>query len=178
MGTVKKITLKIILTFYFYSNIIGLKKSGATLLKNDNKSCRNIDIYNIGYITIKKFDDCESIYSVNPLYFHVDHGNKYIEEKGGNKYLIFDSTDENKESLKKYKGYWNGIRNKIKEVSNDEFDYEKEYMKTRFSSDDDLPSNKPLKFRKMNIIIRSIFREDGKSYAQVFLDDTLYKLNI
>ena len=51
-------------------------------------------------------------------------------------------------------------------------------MKTRFSSDDDLPSNKPLKFRKMNIIIRSIFREDGKRYAQVFLDDTLYKLNI
>ena len=42
--------------------------------------------------------------------------NGYIEEKGMNKYLIFDSTDENKELLKKYNGVWNGIKNKIVEV--------------------------------------------------------------
>ena len=64
------------------------------------KSYRNIGIYNIGYITVKKIDDCESIYSVNPLYLCVDHVNGYIEEKGVNKYLVFDSTDENKELLK------------------------------------------------------------------------------
>ena len=52
----------------------------------------------------------------------------YIEEKGVNKYLIFDSTDESKELLKKYNDVWNGIKDKIKEVSNDEFDYEKDYM--------------------------------------------------
>ena len=50
----------------------------------------------------KKNDDCESIYSVNPLYLRVDHVDGYIEELGGNKYLIFNSTDENKEILKKY----------------------------------------------------------------------------
>ena len=32
----------------------------------------------------------------------VNHGNGYIEEKNENKYLIFDSTDENKDLLKKY----------------------------------------------------------------------------
>ena len=49
----------------------------------------------------KKIDDYESIfYSVNPLYLHIDHGSGYIEEKNRNKYLIFDSTDENKELLK------------------------------------------------------------------------------
>ena len=42
-----------------------------------------------------------------------------------NKYLIFDSTDENKELLKKYNDVWNGIKNKIEEVSSDECDYEK-----------------------------------------------------
>ena len=57
-------------------------------------------IYNIEYIKIKKIYDCENIYSVNPLYLRVDHASGYIEEKGVNKCLIFDSTDENKELLK------------------------------------------------------------------------------
>ena len=95
-----------------------------------------------------------------------------------NKYLVFDSTDENKELIKKYNDVFNGIRDKIKEVSSDECDYEKDYMKIRFNSDDNLPLNKPLKFHLMTITIRSVFEEDGKLYPQVFLDDTLYELNI
>ena len=51
-------------------------------------------------------------------------------------------------------------------------------MKIKFNSDDDLPLNKPLKFDNMIIIIRSVFEEDGKLYPQVFLDDTLYELNV
>ena len=105
----------------------------------------------------------------------VNHANGYIEEKGVNKYLIFDSTDENKELLKKYNDVWNGIKNKIEEVSSGECDYEKDYMKIKFNSDDDLPLNKPLKFHLMTITIRSVFEEDGKFYPQVFLDDALYK---
>ena len=42
-----------------------------------------------------------------------------------------------------------------------ENDYEKDYMKIKFSSDDDLPLNKPLKFHAMTLIIRSVFEEDG-----------------
>ena len=70
------------------------------------------------------------------MYLLVNHAGGYIEEKGVNKYLIFDSTDENKKL------------------------------------------NKPLKFHNMTIIIRSVFEEDGKLYPQVFLDNTLYELNI
>ena len=51
-------------------------------------------------------------------------------------------------------------------------------MKTKFNSDDNLPLNKPLKFDNMTITIRSVFKEDGKLYPQVFLDNTLYELNI
>ena len=48
--------------------------------------------------------------------------------------------------------------------------------KIKSNSDDDLPLNKPLKFHAMTIIIRSVFKEDGKFYPQVFLDDALYEL--
>ena len=48
----------------------------------------------------------------------------------------------------------------------------------KFYSDDKLPFNKQLKFHKMTITIRSVFKENGELYSQVFLDDTLYKLNI
>ena len=51
-------------------------------------------------------------------------------------------------------------------------------MKIKFNSDDDLPLNKPLKFRLMTITIKSVFEEDGELYPQVFLDDALYKLNV
>ena len=77
---------------------------------------------------------------------------------------IFDSTDENKELLRKYNDVWGGIKDKIEEVSSGEYDYEKDYMKIKFNSDDDLPSNKQLKFHSMTIIIRSIFEEDVKLY--------------
>ena len=126
----------------------------------------------------KKLDDGEHIYSVNPLYLLVNHASGYIEEKNEKKYLISDSTDENEELLKKYNDIWNGIKNKIEAVSSGKYDFEKDYMKIKFNSDDDLPLNKPLKFHNMTITIRSVFEEDGKLYLQVFLDDTLYELNI
>ena len=66
---------------------------------------------------------------------------------------------------------------KIKELSNDECDFEKDYMKIKFNSDDNLKLNKPLKFQNMTTTIRSVFKEDGKFYWQVFLDDTLYELS-
>ena len=154
------------------------KKFDPRLLKIDKKSYKSIDIYNIGYITKKKIDDGKNINSVNPLYLNIDHVSGYIEEKGVNKYLIFDSTDENKELLKKYNDVFNGISNKIKEINSDECDYEKDYMKIKFNSDDNLPLNKPLKFLLMTIIIRSVFEEDDKLYPQVFLDDSLYEINV
>ena len=110
------------------------------------------------------------------MYLIVDHASGYIEEKGVNKYLVFDYTDENKELLKKYNDVFNGIRDKIKEINSDECDYEKDYMKIKFNSDDNLPLNKPLKFHLMTITIRPVFEEDGKLYPQDFLDDALYEV--
>ena len=116
MGEIKQINIKN-WTYYFYNDIIDIKNFDAWLLKIDKRSYKNIGIYNIGYITIKKIDDCKNIHSVNPLYLLIDHANGYIEEKGVNKYLVFDSTDKNKELLKKNNDFFNGIRSKIKEVN-------------------------------------------------------------
>ena len=57
-----------------------------------------------------------------------------LKKKNENKYLVFDSTDENKELLKKYKDVFNGI-------NSDDCYYEKDYMKIKFNLDDDLPLN-------------------------------------
>ena len=80
MGDVKQINIKN-RTCYFYNNMINLKKFEPNLFKIDRKSCKNIDIYNIDYITIKKIDDCENIYSVNPLYLLVNHETDILWKK-------------------------------------------------------------------------------------------------
>ena len=116
MGKVKQINIEN-RTYYFYNDMINIKDFDARLLKIDKKSDKNIGIYNIGYITKKKTDDYQNIYSVNPFYLIVANASEYIEENGVNKHLFFDSTDEDKELLKKYSDVWNGIKNKIKEVN-------------------------------------------------------------
>ena len=169
MEVVKQMNIKK-RTYYFYNDEINIKNFDPILLKIDRKSYKDIGIWY-----------CETIYSVNPLYLLVNHANGYIEEKGVNKYLIFDSADENKVLLKKYNYIWNGIKNKIEEVSSGKCDYENDYMKTEFNSDDDLPLNKPLKFHNMTvrpIFVRPIFEEDVKLDQQVFLDDISYELNV
>ena len=131
MGTIKQINTKNP-TYYFYNEKIDPENFDSSLLKLDKKSYKDIGIYNIGYITIKKIGDCKNIYSVNPLYLRITHASGYIErssaeERNENKYLIFDSIDENKELLKKYNDVFNGIMDNIKKISNDECDNEKDY---------------------------------------------------
>ena len=108
----------------------------------------------------------------------VNHASGYIEEKNGNKYLIFDdSVNENKGLLKKYADVWDGIKNEIKAINGDkENDYGKDYMKIKFNSDNDLPLKKPLRFHAVTKFIRSVFEESGKLYPQFFLEDALYEL--
>ena len=99
---------------------------------------------------------------MNPSYLCINHASGYIEcssaeEINENKYLNFDSIDENKKLLKKYNDVFNGITDKIKEINSEECDCEKDYIKIKFNSDDNLPLNKPLKFHNTIITIRSVF---------------------
>ena len=131
----------------------------------------------IGYITIKKNEDCENIYSVNPLYLITGKVDGHIEEKNGSKYLVFDSTDENKEVLKKYRELWYGIKNEIETInSGKKVEYGKNFMKVKFNTDDNLPLNEPLKLHLLTIIVRCLFEEDSKFYPQLYLDGSLYEV--
>ena len=99
MGTLKQINIKN-RTYYFYNDIIDLENFDSSLLKIDKRWYKDIGVYSIGYIIIRKIDDCKNICSVNSLYLRINHASGYIEEKGVNKFLIFDSTDKNKKLLK------------------------------------------------------------------------------
>ena len=106
----------------------------------------------------------------------INNGNRYIEKKDSNRYLVFDLTDKNKELLKKYSDVFNGIMSKIREIDDDWLEYSKDYMKIRFTSDNNFPLNKTLKFYNMTVTIRCVFSEDNKFYPQVFLDEALFSL--
>ena len=173
MGSIKEINIKN-RTYYFCNDIIDIKTFDSNNLKIDKKSYKDLDIYNIGYVAIKKIGDCYDVNSVKPLYFRIDNASGYIEEKGSNKCLIFNSTDENKELLKRYDNVFNGIMSKIKNIDDDWLKHAKYYTKIRFNSGDTVPLNKQLKCYQMTITIRCVITEDNKLYPQVFLDEALY----
>ena len=160
MRNIKEINIKN-RTYYFFKDMINIKDFDSSLLKIDKMSYKNISIYNIGYITIKKIDcmflSCharvlaahlnhlaslvkwlsvcssnkwlwfwvqlqslkkidgyENIYSVDPLYLMIGEVIGHIEENNGNKYLVFDSSDENKEVLKNTKTFGMGLKIKLR----------------------------------------------------------------
>ena len=80
MGEIKQINIKN-WTYYFYNDRIDLKDFGARLLKIDNKDYNDIDVYYIGYVTVKKIDNYNNINSLNPLYLMIDEVICHFEEK-------------------------------------------------------------------------------------------------
>ena len=175
MGSIKEINIKE-QTYYFYNDIIDLKTFDSKNLKLNKKNVKRSWYLQYWIRYNQKICDCYDVNSVNPLYLSIDNASGYIGKKESNKCLIFDSTDENKELLKRYDDVFNGLIDKIKKIDDDWLEYTKDYTKIKFNSDDNLPLNKPLKFYQMTITIRCVFSEDNKLYPQVFLDGALYSL--
>ena len=99
MRNIKEINIKNP-TCYFFNDMINITNFDPKLLKIDKKLHKNIDIYYIGYVTIKD-SDYVKIKSVNALYLILNEVDEHFEEENRNEYLIFDSTDKNKGVLKK-----------------------------------------------------------------------------
>ena len=169
MKQVKQINIKN-RSYYFCDDMTNTKTFHSNLLTINKKSHKEIDIYNIGYIIIKKFSDCENIHSVNPLYAIIHSAIGHFKEKNGEKYLILDSTD-------KYQEVWSEIRLEIKTLhSGKELLYEKNYGRIGINTDNYLPLNKQLKFPILTIIIRCLLQKGEKLYPQIYLDEFLYEL--
>ena len=83
MGKVKELSINN-QTYYFLDDMINIKNFHSNLLKIDKKPYKDLDIYYIGYITIKKFtkfSDHENIHSVNPLYLSIRSATGYLKKK-------------------------------------------------------------------------------------------------
>ena len=109
MGEIKEINIKN-QTYYYFDDMIDIRNFHPNLLKIDKKSYEDIDIYYIGYITIKTFSDCENIHSVNTLYIIIHSATSNFQEKNSEKYLIIDSTN-------KYEEVFFGIITEIKTLN-------------------------------------------------------------
>ena len=156
MRKIKQINIKN--RTYFYNNQINLKDFDASLLKVDKKDYNEIDIYYIGYVTVKKIANCNNINSVNPLYLMINEMIGHFEEKNENKYLVLDDVDENKEvSKKNLKKFGKVFKNKLKRLMvAKKLNMGKIFKKIRFESNDDFPLNKPIKLCLLTIIVRSV----------------------
>ena len=169
MGEIKELNIKN-RTYYFLDDIINIRNFHPNLLKINKMSYKDIDIYYLGYITIKTFADCENIHSVNPLYLTIHSATEYFKEKNGEKYLILDSTE-------KFEKVFSGIKSKIETINGGkEFFYEKHYARIGVNTDDNVSLNKKLKFPTLTTIIRCVFQNGTKLYPQVYLDKCLYEL--
>ena len=69
----------------------------------------------------------------------------FIEEKNGDKYLNITFTSKDSEVLKKYSQAWSGIKDSTEKINDDESgEYDGDFLKIIFNSDDNISLNKPL----------------------------------
>ena len=168
MGEVKKIEIKS--AYHYFEDMVNIKDFYSNLLNIEKKSYKDIDIYYIDYIMIKKFDNYDNIHSINPLYVIINSSTGYFKEKNGEKYLILDSTEG-------YEEVFSGVISEIKTLNGGkELFYEKNYLIIGINTDDDLPLNKQLKFSTVTIIFRCVLRKSKKLYPQIYLNKCLYKI--
>ena len=175
MGSTREINIKD-RPYYFYNDVIELETFDSNKLKLDKKTHKNLNIYNIGYVAIKKIGCGYDVNSANPLYLRISNASGYIKEINKDKYLVFNNADQNKDLLKIYDNVFSGIMSKIIKIDGDWLEYSKRYKKIKLNSDDILPLNKTLKIHTMTVTIRCVISEDNKLYPQVFLDEALYSL--
>ena len=119
MGEVKQINIKN-RAYYFYNDQIDLKDLDAELLRTDKKDYKEIDIYYIVYVAVKKIANCNNINSVNPFYLMINEMIGHFQEKNGNTYLVLDDVDKNKEVSRKYEDVWEGIKKEIETINGGE----------------------------------------------------------
>ena len=127
MRNVKQIDIKN-RTYYFYNDKINLEDFDAKLFKFGKKKYKEIDIYYIGYVTVKTITNSNNVNSAKPLYLMINEMIGHFEEKNGNKYLVLDDVDENKEVSKKYEEVWEGVKKEIETINGGEkIEYGKDF---------------------------------------------------
>ena len=157
---------------HFFNSMINVKNFDTSLLSIDKISFKSTDsvIYGIKYITMKSLD------SANSLYLVFNNEDAYIEENSEDKYLIFAFTDKDKKELENYAKFWDEIQDQIEIISgNKPIEYEKDFMKIKFESDDNLPLGIILNIPVCIIAVGSVFQEDNYYYPHINFYECLYE---
>ena len=170
MGELKQINIKN-RACYFYNDIINLDEFDVSKIKVDKKDFNDINIYYLGFEHKKKISECDVINSVNPLQLRIVNTNGQFKKGKDDVWYLLISDDV----FKNLVDIFESIKNIITEKTWDAVDYDNDYMKIKFESNNIFPEGKDVNVRMATIIIRAIFAQDGKYYPQLFLDDGLYK---
>ena len=143
-----------------------------TNIKNIDPSLLSIDQNHLKALIVL----FSSLILFNSLQLIFNYVAAYIEKDNEDKYLIFASTDKNKAALENYTELWDEIKDQIELISgNKPIEYEKDFMKIKFESDDNLPLGKILNIPVCIITFRSVFQENNNYYPQVFLHECFYE---
>ena len=151
--------------------IVNIKDFDSSLLEINKLSFKGFFSRNIYYtkhiptkspnrVSIDRTDNDEDC-----LYLFFDDVNGYIADNDGIQYLVFASTDKNKETSKNYTKPQEETKRQIEVINDDEpIEYRKDIMKIRFESDDDLPLDKTFNIVGMIIVAASVLEKNGKYY--------------
>ena len=162
-------------TYYFNNDLINVLDFEPNNLKLDKKTWKDIDIYYIGYIDKNKPKDWQ-VRSVNPLYLMINKVFCIVEEgENGVKYLKIEKNNCDR-VINKWNLVFDSIKYHIKKISNEEVNFNDDFNKIKFISDDSLRLDKLIYFPTLTVVIRCVFKQGDLFYPQVYLDDALYQL--
>ena len=143
-------------TYYFYNDLINIKKFNNNKSKLDKKGVLGNDVYHVGYIAKKTQ---WNVNSVNPLYLMINRIKGHFEEVIGYKYLVISS--ENGDIMQTFQEVFDGIKEIIKKTNDygQPKNYDDNYMKIKFNTDGNIPLNEIIYFPTITIIIRSVTKK-------------------
>ena len=173
MGELRQINIKN-RSYCFYNDIIDFHEVDESEIKIDKKDFNDIDIYYLGYGYKTEITECNVINSVNPLYLRIrDMRGQFEKGKDDNVWYLTIFGDAN--ILRKFANILKSVRAIIEENTDDIVQYDKDYMKIKFESNDNLPTDNIINMHQVTIIISLVFQKGKKLYPQIYLDDCLYK---
>ena len=159
---------------YYFNSMTNIKNFDPSLVSIDQIPFKGIDFFT--YNIYQDMPYIENFDSANSLYLIFNNVDAYIEKDNEDKYLIFASTDKNKEASEDYTDLWDEIKGQIELTSgNKPIEYQKDFMKIKFESDDNLPLGKILNIPVCIVIVRSVFQKNKNYYPQGFLHECFYE---
>ena len=152
-------------SYYFYNDLINVLNFKSENLKLDKRTWKDIDIFYIVYADKEKTSDWE-VNSVNPLYLMVNNVYGTIAGKNDFKYLQISTKSD----------FFSAIKQGIEKITDEKVNFNSDFNRITFVSDDSLSSEKLIYFPTLTIVIRCVFKQNNVHYPQVYLDDALYQI--